>query len=219
MRSDDEKRTIKELGFGKWFTDVLWYHYKWLILGAAAVALAALTLVLMSRGRVKNDAMVILAVSTDVSEEARYGLQSAVASVVGDLNGDGQISVNIVFIPLNNPSQQAQASSWQTQFVTSFMNPEAVLYLMDGKNMRAYTKGEGAEMFSAVEAAKFGAEGLAVPLGESALLAELGFADGTALYALFKEKPYDEDQPDAMYYTVAEKIADGLLNGEYAVYE
>ena len=44
MRSDSERRTLKELGFRRWFSEVLIYHYKWHILGAAAVIAVVITM-------------------------------------------------------------------------------------------------------------------------------------------------------------------------------
>jgi len=63
MRSDSDPRTIKELGFGRWCSEVLFYHYKWHIIGTVGVIAVVLLLLFMNAGVPDNDISVIVAVS------------------------------------------------------------------------------------------------------------------------------------------------------------
>ena len=70
MRSDSDPRTIKELGFGRWCSEVLFYHYKWHIIGTVSVIAVVLLLLFMNAGVPDNDISVIVAVSEPLDSKS-----------------------------------------------------------------------------------------------------------------------------------------------------
>ncbi len=144
MRSDSERRTLKELGFRRWFSEVLIYHYKWHILGAAAVIAVVITMFSMNRSVPKNDATVIVAVSQTLDGEVINELKVEIGRVLGDQNGDGQIIINVLQYLLNprDGVYDETVQSNATAMVTSFLNDDMVLYLMDQQNLQKYNTPE-----------------------------------------------------------------------------
>ena len=226
MRSDDEKRTIRELGFKKWFSDVFWYHYKWTLIVGLLVVAAVVSLLVLNLGVPGNDAVIMLAVSKTLPGEAVNSLKYAAAECVGDVNGDGQVVINVVQLLLNpadgmiDQTVENNASS----MVTSFLQNEMVLYIFDEANLEAYAA-PGSGRFNEELAAEYGGSGGAVALtadlpGAKSSEMLTAFIDAASaqdqkLYACFKEKPFTADSiSDADFYSIAVTLMDGFCRGE-----
>lgn len=212
MRSDSERRTLKELGFRRWFSEVLIYHYKWHILGAAAVIAVVITMFSMNRSVPKNDATVIVAVSQTLDGEVINELKVEIGRVLGDQNGDGQIIINVLQYLLNprDGVYDETVQSNATAMVTSFLNDDMVLYLMDQQNLQKYNTPESGR-FNAELAAEFGGSAAAVPLGDLPLFQQLGLTGENELFACFKSQPFSSRKSEADFYRDARAVVSGLL--------
>ena len=137
MRSDSERRTIKELGFKRWCSEVLFYHYKWHIIGAAAAIVVVVLLFSLNAGVPDNDAVVIVAVSQTLDGEVINELKVEIGRILGDKNGDGQVIINVLQYLLNprDGVYDSTVTGNATTMVTSFLNDEMVLYLFDRVNL------------------------------------------------------------------------------------
>lgn len=207
MRPDDERRTIKELGFRTWLTDVFWYHYKWAVIGVAAAIAVVAVMVSLSSGP-KSDAIVILATSEIIEQDRVNSLKLAIGDALGDVNGDGQIVISTQQLVLNG-SGGVYSSDDSTKLMTSFLDDGIVLYFFDEKNLKIYAP-PGNEQFNADLASEYGGKNGAVPLGSVQLFKDLGFTGEDELYACFKAKSYRVSKSDAEYYQNARRIMDGL---------
>lgn len=214
MRSDNEPRKIKDLGFKTWFTDVLWYHYKWVILGLLASLVAGTVIIGQLFFKTKDDVEIILGVSKIIKAEKVNDLKLAIGDILGDVNGDGKIIININQLLLNpetddyDPSSSADA----TTMLSTFLRKDIVLYLFDKINLGIYA-GPGNERFNAKLAATYGSSYGAVPLGEVELFKKLGLTGEDELFACFKVKTFNVKTSDQKYYQTARKIMDGLVSG------
>ncbi|MBR7136641.1 MAG: hypothetical protein IKC99_01150, partial [Clostridia bacterium] len=101
MRSDSDPRTIKELGFGRWCSEVLFYHYKWHIIGTVGVIAVVLLLLFMNAGVPDNDISVIVAVSEPLDSKVVNELKVEIGDILGDANGDGEVIINILHYHVN----------------------------------------------------------------------------------------------------------------------
>jgi hypothetical protein len=214
MRPDDDPRTIKELGFKAWFTDVLWYHYKWVILGSLAVLVAAGAIAMQFFSKTETDAEIVLAVSKTISPEKVNDLKFVIGGILGDVNGDGEILISINQFLLNpdedektyNPSFSTDSSA----MLATFLRPNIVLYLFDRVNLEIYAP-LGNERFNADVAAEYGGSNGVVPLGDVELFKQLDLTGEDELYACFKVKTLNVKKNDEEYYQTARKIMDGFF--------
>lgn len=212
MRSDDDRRKIGELGFKKWLTDVLWYHYKWIIMGSLGVLAVVGMLIGLTVSKKDNDAIVLLAVSKLLGTDRINSLKLAIGDVVGDINGDGEIIISINQLLLNSadgdydPSVQSNESG----MLATFLQKDIVLYLFDQTNLNIYASPESGR-FNIELADEYGGENGAVSLGDTELFRELELTGEDKLFACFKVKTFNVSETDEEYYAVARLIMDGLL--------
>jgi hypothetical protein len=209
MRPDDERRTIAELGFKQWFTDVLWYHYKWVIIGAAAAILALAVLISWQSQVIENDITVVLVSSEGLSYRAEGEIKAAIGAYSGDVNGDGKI---VVALNALNPQAGAPpgVQSDSTALMASIANPDIVLYIMDSVNAELYIKGNTG-VFNEELAKAYGGQACAIPLDGSYLFDSLGLE---GYFVGLKNKAYNIKQSDGQYYALAFRVLEGILSRE-----
>ena len=214
MRSDSERRTIRELGFKRWCSEVLIYHYKWHIIGIAAAILVVTLLFTLNAGVPDNDAVVIVAVSQTLDGEVINELKLEIGRILGDKNGDGQVIVNVLQYLLNprDGIYDSTVSANATTMVTSFLNDEMVLYLFDRVNLQVYNK-PGSGRCNVELAAEFGGEDGAIPLGDLPFFQLLGLTGENELFACFKTQPFSSKKSEEAFYSDARVIVAGLLAG------
>jgi len=212
MRSDDDKRTIKELGLKTWASDVLWYHYKWVIMGTLAALLTAAVIIGLTVGKRENDAVMILAVSETMDSTKLNNIKLALGAAAGDLNGDGEIIISLNELTLNSDGEDYDPTITgdETSMMTSFLQKNIVLYLFDKINLDIYASPDDGR-FNIELAAEYGGENGAIPLGGVEAFKELGLTGENQLYACFKVKTFNVHESDEEYYRAARAIMDGLL--------
>lgn len=212
MRSDSDRRTIKELGFRRWCREVLFYHYKWHIIGSIALIVVVVTMFSLNTAVPENDAVVVVVVSQTLDGEVVNELKLEIGRVLGDRNGDGQIIINVLQYLLN-PRDGIYDDTVQnnaTAMVTSFLNDEMVLYLMDRQNLAVYNTPEKG-LFNAELALEYGGSGGAISLEDLPLFQQLGLTGENTLYACLKTQPYVSSRSEEDFYHDACTIVSGLL--------
>ena len=90
MRSDSDPRTIRELGFKTWLTDVLWYHHKGKIIAGLAGVVVIVWLITLVTSKTSPDITVVLVTTQEVDSYAVNSLETVFADALGDENGDGE---------------------------------------------------------------------------------------------------------------------------------
>lgn len=120
----DEK---EKKGFGYKFANVIWYHHKWkLLLAVFLVVLVALFISEFSRREEYDLHVAVLAdgeFSTSHAEFERF-----IADVVGDVNGDGKVLINIQYLAMQD-KEWGEAN--QARVMTLFTEEDYMLYLCD----------------------------------------------------------------------------------------
>lgn len=214
MRPDGEKRTIQELGFRVWLTDVLWYHYKGVILFSVAAVLCLSAFLLLRENDPRPDAVVMVLTTDSLGVHVYSDLHVAAASKFPDLNGDGQSVVSLTEILLESTGTLADAAlnDNQAKLATSFLHPDTVVYLMDQTCMEKYASEPG--RYSVEQAAVFGAAGPAISLENTPWAKKHGLTGENTLYACIKSKPYNISLSDEAYYAKAQAIIKGLMEAE-----
>lgn len=212
MRSDSDRRTIKELGFRRWCREVLFYHYKWHIIASIALIVVVVTMFSLNTTVPENDAVVVIVVSQTLDGEVINELKLEIGRVLGDRNGDGQIIINVLQYLLN-PRDGIYDDTVQnnaTAMVTSFLNDEMVLYLMDRQNLAVYNTPEKG-LFNAELALEYGGSGGAISMEDLPLFQQLGLTGENTLYVCLKTQPYVSSKSEEDFYRDARTIVSGLL--------
>jgi len=209
MRSDDERRTIAELGFSNWLREVLWYHYKWFIIGGAVLLFAFAVIVVWQSQVEENDINVVLVTSDELSYETQIEIKAAIGAYTGDINGDGKIVIALAIIDPDGGTFSINQSGGSA-LTTSIANPDIVLYIMDETNTKRYIIGN-TDIFNELIAAEYGGEKCAIPLDGSYLFDSLGLE---GFSAGIKNKSYKVEESDEEYYALARTVLEGILSRE-----
>ena len=214
MRPDNERRTIKELGFRVWLTDVLWYHYKGVILFTLAAVVCVCMFWLLRDKDPKADAVVMVLTTKPLGIQVYNDLHLAAEKHLPDANGDGQTVAAVTEILLETTGTIADAtlSENKAKLATSFLHPDTVVYIMDRTCMEKYAFEPG--RYNAEQAAAYGAAGPVIPLENTAWAQKHGLTGENALFACIKTKPYNSKLPDEEYYAKAHAVLLGLLEAE-----
>lgn len=123
-----EQQTAKS----KW--ENFWFYYKWhVVIGAAAVILAVFTIVSMMN-RTKYDLTVTLVTGGVLSEDLRSELSEGLAQYAEDLNGDGEVHLELRtygLISPTNPDEVQQRNALETKLMADLAFPESCVLLID----------------------------------------------------------------------------------------
>lgn len=123
-----EQQTAKS----KW--ENFWFYYKWhVVIGVAAVLLAVFTIVSMLN-RTKYDLTVTLVTGSVLSEDLRSELSEALAGYAEDLNGDGEVHLEVRtygLISPTNPDEAQQRNAMETKLLADLAFPESCILVID----------------------------------------------------------------------------------------
>lgn len=213
MRSDSDPRTIRELGFGRWCSEVLFYHYKWHIIGTVGVIAVILLLFFMNAGVPDNDISVIVAVSEPLDSKVVNELKVEIGDILGDANGDGEVIINILHYHVNPATGHDQVTQQNKETMTlSFLNDDFVLYLFDRTNLEIYNA-SGSGRFNVALADTFGGLDGMIELENLPFFESLGLTGERELFACLKTQPFISSMDETEFYETACKVVSGLLAG------
>ncbi|MBR5520239.1 MAG: hypothetical protein IKU55_05930, partial [Clostridia bacterium] len=206
-----DPRTIHELGFGRWCSEVLFYHYKWHILGTIGAVTVALMLLFMNLGVPDNDISVIIAVANPLDSEVINEIKVEIGEILGDANGDGEVIINVLHYHVNPDGSQDQTTQQNKETMTlSFLNDDFVLYFFDRKNLEIYNA-SGSGRFNVELADTFGGLDGMIELDHLPLFAQLGLTGEHELFACLKTQPFISSMDEDEFYENACKVVAGML--------
>ena len=123
------KKTIADNGgFQHWFVNVFWYHYRWpLLVGVVVLGIIAFITVDSLR-RERYDTTVVIATDYFVDDTALDALDDVLRPVVGDLDGNGRVSINYVVLYVNGTTEVGRQN--QERMYLYLTQEDVALYLM-----------------------------------------------------------------------------------------
>ncbi len=135
------KKTIADNGgFQHWFVNVFWYHYRWpLLVGVVVLGIIAFITVDSLR-RERYDTTVVIATDYFVDDTALDALDDVLRPVVGDLDGNGRVSINYVVLYVNGTTEIGRQN--QERMYLYLTQEDVALYLMSQDISDAYTNPE-----------------------------------------------------------------------------
>lgn len=130
LEDDAEPEETKPKTFLKKLEN-FWYHYKWpVIIGVIAAAFGIYMIAELLSNK-KPDIMIIATVDNGLSYRAEQ-VEKFLAKYCEDLNGDGEVYVQVMFTPMNPDSTGDQMQqSYETKLYANLANAECVLFITD----------------------------------------------------------------------------------------
>ena len=125
-------------GFGYLFTNVIWYHYKWLILVLVFFIAVIVFIVTEIKSNVEYDYNLAVITASEIAME-NPEFEATVCEAVGDINGDGEVNVNFQYLLMGD-------SEWGTgnqERVFLYLSSEDYfLFIGDDSYSRSYSAAE-----------------------------------------------------------------------------
>lgn len=91
-------------GFSYWFNNVFLYHYgKWALVAIIAIAVIIFISVESGGKKPKYDFQMGLIVSGGIAYDSTEELRNLVSEAVGDVNGDGNVIIDLQIVNLGDP--------------------------------------------------------------------------------------------------------------------
>lgn len=129
------KEVIKTHGFKYWLKEVFWPHYGKLSIALVVALVIAVVLTVEAVNKPRYDFHMVIAMDTPIVYGDTEELRSVVANAVGDINGDGQILLDVQVIDLGD--QENQETNLQ-RLQLAFAQYEYTLYIMDDMYSATY---------------------------------------------------------------------------------
>ena len=128
MDDDPRKRSIKELGFQSWLTNVFWAYYKWYFF-VGVFALTFLVLTVITYARQERADLVLTYVYSSAPDEAQMEtVRSAFGAKAKPEGGRGTVKVKVEAIPLQN-------EKGERLLFGELEDSERMIYVLDGKSV------------------------------------------------------------------------------------
>ena len=115
-------------GFGYWFKNVFWYHYGKLSLILLVVLVIGIFAIVEIVNVEKYDINVAVAVSDPIPYESTSELRRVIAEAVGDVDGNGEVNVNLNILDF---STGEDVETNYSKLALLMSQPEYTLFLMD----------------------------------------------------------------------------------------
>lgn len=121
----------------------IWYHDKYIILGALAACIVIIVMVAQCCSRVSPDLQILVFTYTPVSDASCEKIARFSEEYCADINGDGQVSVQVINCSFSKDSSntQYQYTMMQKLQATIAANDETLLYITDPESAQ-YFEGE-----------------------------------------------------------------------------
>ncbi len=133
-----EKRKFRD-----WFENVFWYHYKWWFLIGVFVVAVIVFITVESATMTDYDMTIVFGQSGNVTEEDVADILDTVGDAVGDLNGDGEVHIGFISVPLGDTdtdtSSAASSGATMRDRMLLYMSDESyVLYFLEDAYSASY---------------------------------------------------------------------------------
>jgi len=129
------KTIIDEHGFKYWFREVFWPHYGKLSIALLVALVVAIILTVEAANKPRYDFHMVIAMEDMVTYDDTEELRNVVQLAVGDVNGDGEILLDMQIINLADP-ENLEINQQRLQL--AFAQPEYTLYIMDEQYSATY---------------------------------------------------------------------------------
>lgn len=129
------KEVIKNHGLKYWFREVFWPHYGKLSIALLVALAVAIFLTVEAVNKPKYDFHMVVALDAPIAYADTDELRNVIAPAVGDVNGDGQILMDVQVIDLGD---QENLETNQQRLQLAFAQSEYTLYIMDDMYSATY---------------------------------------------------------------------------------
>lgn len=140
----------------KW--DNFWFQYKWHVIAITAVTVVLAVLITQCATRTKYDFEVVYFTYTAVVDEQTEKIADYLQKYAEDINGDGEINIQVVNVSFSNKSGDTQYRyTMMTKLQAMIAGDEnAILYITDGESYKYLDEiSKGGSLFED-ESYKFG---------------------------------------------------------------
>jgi len=129
------KEVIREHGTKYWFKEVFWPHYGKLSIALIVALIVAIVLTVDAANKPRYDFHMVIAMEDMITYEDTEELRSVIAPAAGDINGDGEILLEVQVINLADP-ENLEVNQQRLQL--AFAQSEYTLYIMDEQYSATY---------------------------------------------------------------------------------
>jgi hypothetical protein len=162
--------------FSYWLKNVLWYHYKYWLIGGTIALAVVVALTVDALKTVHYDFYVtVVSSKIDVSYNSLSEIESVMKSAVGDLNNDGKVLISFNIINLSDPEHMEDN---QSRLQIALASEETSLIILDEDYSYSYCSREfydDLNDYGIQPDSKFNSR---ISLSDTALFKRAGIADG-----------------------------------------
>lgn len=128
----------EEKGFKHWFENVFWYHYKWWFLCGVFVIALIVFIALESSRNVDYDMTVVFVQENDITQDQAKTVLDAIAESVGDLDGNGEITLNYASINPGEATTGSVGASMQDRLLLYMTDEDYCLFFLTAAQAESY---------------------------------------------------------------------------------
>lgn len=133
-----------------------WFHFKWQTLGTIFCLVSLIIMITQCSSRTNWDMQVVYFTYTPVLDEQIEPISDYLEQFSKDINGDGQVNINIIncSMPTDNASVQYSKTVLSKLQALIAAEPKAMLYITDSKS-ETYFEAAALNNFFGTEQVKF----------------------------------------------------------------
>ncbi|MBQ5810427.1 MAG: hypothetical protein IIW23_02480 [Clostridia bacterium] len=191
-----------------------WYHNKWGVLGAAAVALVLTICVVQFITKPKYDCRVVVYLGSFMDKAASDKLGEELEKYCPDVNGDGEVNVLIIDCCVYSGMQTNQMKNTLDRVQAQLMDPQTTMFIVDDNTIKQLDN-TASELFINGDLPALSGRGVnlaTTPIGEEIKKADsVGTIKGNFYIAARNFSKNNIIQPAESDLLAAEKIIDNIL--------